>query len=548
MMKVRAQPSTADVLPPPTLSETLTTDIVESETRETEVTLDTPPQETGAEDVIVAATTSSPPEIVSSLDTDATSTIPERRERVDGSHFNYDNSDKCAWRQGVVIAHLEKHIPPERRGDVRILCLGGQQNYEPQAYINAGCRPENITSVECDPSTFNTFRRTGASLGIQTHCGDLEQMPHAAPYDVVSLDYHGRINLQKCVDVLHIPLADKALLMINVQAKREDRQIKTQGLLTQALCAGTQIDATSSLDEVWDRFTPVSFLGDIEERAEGKLPPEEWRQIRAEVTHQMIGAFGECLELERLHASFPHLLEALNIAPQDEGEPDAASLPHPLSYGKRFSDAYCKALARYTGMQPPEFFRNVQVGSLMGLRLYLLRKHVVQDISFTRYLSHGDNGSASPFLTCCAVLHRPADFYQQTSRTFDEFAEWLNQFFSDPSADPHVTMRHAQVFRSYSLIPWQSRCKLSHRHSVTKVTRSFDVSRLNTAQADLRAIMEQDKSLYRHADASFDEAREGEKQARVMQEYWGKIFEQQRQQETRLFLERLQQQARRRPH
>jgi hypothetical protein len=83
---------------------------------------------------------------------------------------------------------------------------------------------------------------------------------------------------------------------------------------------------------------------------------------------------------------------------------------------------------------------------------------------------------------------------------------------------------------------------------VTKVTRSFDVSRLNTAQADLRAIMEQDKSLYRHADASFDEAREGEKQARVMQEYWGKIFEQQRQQETRLFLERLQQQARRRPH
>jgi hypothetical protein len=137
---------------------------------------------------------------------------------------------KEKWRQ-VECEFIDKHLDadPEKRAKMRVLCTPGIKCYlEVRHLLSRGFKPENIIAIERDEGAWGDFESNCREIGITPMFGDLKEiLPQITePIDVACIDFLGPY----CVSYLQIlhqlPLADRAIVAVNMMAKREKKDIQ----------------------------------------------------------------------------------------------------------------------------------------------------------------------------------------------------------------------------------------------------------------------------------------------------------------------------------
>ncbi len=139
-----------------------------------------------------------------------------------GEHADYDNETKRKWRKEWA-QFIDENTDKKNRARMRVLCLPGKNCLEIPLYVQLGFDPKNIVGVEGgDRVARAEFELNAPKLGIDHRVGDLEDiLSTEAPFDVVSLDFHGFMGKKNFEICQRIPLADKAVVMTNFLARRE---------------------------------------------------------------------------------------------------------------------------------------------------------------------------------------------------------------------------------------------------------------------------------------------------------------------------------------
>lgn len=149
----------------------------------------------------------------------------ESSELEGGEHIDYDNEVKRAWRKKLQ-EFINEHTDLEKRKHLRVLCLPGKRCLEIPLYLELGFNPKNIVGVEGgDQQARTEFQQNAEKLGIDFRLGKLEKIvkEEKQPFDVISLDFLGPICVGYANILADLYLSEKALLMVNFMAKRENK-------------------------------------------------------------------------------------------------------------------------------------------------------------------------------------------------------------------------------------------------------------------------------------------------------------------------------------
>lgn len=152
-------------------------------------------------------------------------TTPSSRDPEDE---DYNNEIKIVWRKKWQD-YIEACTTPEQRRKMKVLCLPGKECFEIPLYLALGFAPENISgAIKTDKSHhIEKFLENARQHGFRPIIGDLA---HTLPldftkYDIVSMDFRDSLS-RNTVDVLEdVLLADRAIVMTNMQAKREEPNV-----------------------------------------------------------------------------------------------------------------------------------------------------------------------------------------------------------------------------------------------------------------------------------------------------------------------------------
>ena len=147
-----------------------------------------------------------------------------------GEHTDYGTEIKQLWRHEI-RRFLAENTIPEKRSNMKVLCLPGKQCLEIPLYIDLGFSPENILGVEGgDRIARAEFEINARRYGIQPVRARLEDiLPHMRErFDVVNLDFTGPISPASCQIAEQILLKEHALVMVNTLQKRENRAMIDQ--------------------------------------------------------------------------------------------------------------------------------------------------------------------------------------------------------------------------------------------------------------------------------------------------------------------------------
>ncbi len=130
----------------------------------------------------------------------------------------------------LIREQVEKTFPGDR-SNLRVAFFTGPSLKESEIYEKAGIKPGNIYGIERDSEAFNLAQlenqRRSLEKKIVLYHGDFERfVRHGTRLDVISLDYiqtYGSEVINGINSVFDTPgiLADKTLLVVNTQARRE---------------------------------------------------------------------------------------------------------------------------------------------------------------------------------------------------------------------------------------------------------------------------------------------------------------------------------------
>lgn len=163
-------------------------------------------------------------------------THPNQKRNGEGmwALVNYNNAIKNKWRQKLK-EFIDENTDASKRASIKVLCLPGMECLEIPLYLELGFRPENIVWVEAgivkwkkDPEVIARFQENAAKYWIQTRIGKLEKIleTEETVFDVVSLDFLGYLRSSDLSILSKVVVSNKALLLINYLAKRENTEGK----------------------------------------------------------------------------------------------------------------------------------------------------------------------------------------------------------------------------------------------------------------------------------------------------------------------------------
>ncbi|MDD5026125.1 MAG: hypothetical protein PHH13_01980 [Candidatus Peribacteraceae bacterium] len=160
---------------------------------------------------------------------DSTRTI--RVHPKSGAWTDYEHSQvKEQWR-AVEMDFLDRHLDTlgKKPEELKVLCTPGIKCYlEVQHLLRRGIRPENILAVEREDGAWNEFEQNCVACGIRPRYGDLRNvLPNInTKFDVVLLDFLGQYCLAHQEVIYQLPIADKAMIALNMGGKRERKAVQ----------------------------------------------------------------------------------------------------------------------------------------------------------------------------------------------------------------------------------------------------------------------------------------------------------------------------------
>lgn len=144
----------------------------------------------------------------------------------------FDNRTKREWRQAWED-FLGRSLPRDFFRQARVLCFPADE-VEPEVsiYLRLGVSPDRIYAVEGSPKYRETFERNCRRLGLTPHFGRLEELlpTFTDPFSVVSLDFLGPYHPSYVSLASKIPCADRVATLVNIEAKREGKDIQGEVL------------------------------------------------------------------------------------------------------------------------------------------------------------------------------------------------------------------------------------------------------------------------------------------------------------------------------
>jgi len=346
-----------------------------------------------------------------------------------GITVDYDNKLKEVWRKKW-FEYVEKQITPEQRAKMKVLCLPGPECLEIPGYIELGFDPKNIVGIEGDPKVREEFEKNAAKYGIQTRFGKLSDvLPKLDDkFDVVSLDMLGPFCKGYEMNILsQLPLSDRVVFMINVQAKREAEFAKEQ-LRYQV----GHHDAMKNCDITRDGFGTLrdSYLGKNKDddaklgqaRQIGfpSMLPTLLGRLRSEhVFHHRDSEFFE--------QDFDFIES--NETPKDEYERENFNRRMIQVVMTEIMEGFGKFLRRYL---EPELAHGISFGAYLNIMPIIFDKFILFDYKQYRYLSNSTK-ARSPFITTCCTIEKPAEL-RSLRRVADFFYTILKDYLKTRQA------------------------------------------------------------------------------------------------------------------
>ena len=197
--------------------------------------------------------------------------------KVGGEHFDYDNEVKIEWRKRLQ-SFIEETTDPERRKDMRVLCLPGKECLEIGIYTDLGFELCNIVAVEGgDREARAVFEENAKVLGVEYRVGRLEDgiVEKEAPFDVVSLDFLGAMCPAYVKALNSIPYSESIVLCINTMAKRDALGV-AYGLLEEDVKEGSDaIDMQATMEDFVARLLQEG----------GAITPEKVGEVMMRTPH-----------------------------------------------------------------------------------------------------------------------------------------------------------------------------------------------------------------------------------------------------------------------
>jgi hypothetical protein len=418
--------------------------------------------------------------------------IEVRPPVVTGATFNYDNPEKTAWRNDVVMQYACESIPESERPHTKIVCFGGRKNLEPLAYIHHKFTPGNITSVECDEDVIPEFLASATEAGIQTYTGKLSDMRSKQRFGLASLDYTGPVTVERMLDAASMLLEDDATVIVNCQNKRDPKLMRVAALLQMGI-----MDQARGIDIGLEEFLPSGHgFNEHLKQAFGEAPdtqlnPEEWAKGRRKFIVLTLSSFGiGRRESVSLHG-FPNL-ERLFLMSGDRTQ-RVGETPPEDKMGEllgRFGDEYCAAYGRFTGVPAHALMRNTTLSMVMGTRMAFTSRPIISNLRFEKYYSEHD-GTRNPFITACAHLRVPRDLYKKHHAVFHGMAQILEEMVKDENRQGRLRMEFATVKgRGLAAAMTKQIVQLAFKTPEGSVG-NIDVKEIQQAFDELRALQQE---------------------------------------------------------
>lgn len=361
-----------------------------------------------------------------------------------GAWADYEHSAvKEQWRR-VESDFIDRSIDrdPAARARMRILCTPGIKcHLEVRHLLKLGFTPGNIVAVEREKKAWVDFEKNARTLGLLPIFGDLaEILPRSnAPFDIALIDFVNAGSASNILTLESLPLADRAVVAINVMAKRErtDFQDMMGRLHKSASDAMTRPAGQQSVGEQ----TMIAGFKDVLPQG-GEIELSEYNRRIVEVVQQGFSATESYLAadndmsweerdtmlwyMQRYAGTgrpdrwgLPNKMQNLQVHPSDFDDPEEAS---------RFTEERQKRIyATQTFKQFMMFFQTAAIGILSLFEdPRLMKAPVVYDllncvalgrrqiVSMEKYRYNSVIGKTpSPFCTSLAVTEVPKKEYRR---------------------------------------------------------------------------------------------------------------------------------------
>lgn len=215
-----------------------------------------------------------------------------------GAWADYEHSAiKETWRR-VEARFLDENVDknPAIREKMQILCTPGIKcHLEIRRLIDLGFKPQNFTVVERDKKAWGDFEKNARELGLKPIFGELQEVVPGlkAPLDIVLLDFVNPGSDKNMSIVENLPLAPRAIVALNVLAKREKSEFQEiMGRLHKSAinkgdkAIGRQI-VRSKLEEMQERMRNGYVFNDL-----------EWADFVCKMTQEAYDKIEEHLSLD----------------------------------------------------------------------------------------------------------------------------------------------------------------------------------------------------------------------------------------------------------
>jgi len=439
-----------------------------------------------------------------------------------GAWVDFENSEiKETWRQAEA-EFIDRHVDIDsaKRAEMRVLCTPGIKCYkEVQHLLRKGIKPENIFAVEREKAAWGEFETNCRAAGIRPVFGELQELlPHQAPFDIVCIDFLGQLSKANLRVLQKLPLRDRAVISVNMLAKREGRDIQEELSQMQFQYDGThkeeqatalelalsQSSVPSNIATTLQNPTDADILrlaAEIQEQTE-KTMSTKFTSVSDEVRDTALwSSLRHAGVLNERHWKYLKMFTPFPFHPifLQEGRNSTSDKVEILqrACSKSFGpDIFRVEFAlRAAGLlsnsdAPPLYSLDaLALSSNSGLRQ-------ITSVEKYKYLSSVGQ-TRSPFVTNLAVVERPTKLYQDVTASAAFLLQSVREVLRDAAADLDTDFQFI-IERNGTPLPEGFRASKSDRivgkriaggtartrHSITVEQYVRDYSRYNNGMAE----------------------------------------------------------------
>lgn len=336
----------------------------------------------------------------------------------------YDYEIKNKWRAHWK-SYLEGESTPEQRRNMKVLFFPGKECHEAPLYIELGFQPENMYGYlkPGNKKIENEYRVNAEKYGFNVKIADLEKdlVKNLLPrFDVVSLDFPGPACIGYLNIIRHMPVSERAIVMINLMGKRENDDTQRSLNVIETL---KRVDLHDERMKIRADMIKNDLFGELDLHAErlqlnalteGRVPDLE--TTRDETMHfATLGHIGSIFLENWMHLDVINRSSVLKFLQNGEASHDPYGAFRSLS-GEIMPFVVDGMLEAMYSTQAAFEIPDVNEGDFHGMfNNSLFGKRHITNLKKNSYTSN--DKSHSPFYTDMGTIVTPLERYKQTKHS-----------------------------------------------------------------------------------------------------------------------------------